>query len=246
MKFLTLREALDKVLPPPKPVSPVNKNKPSNPPRINKQLVVGGDVIWKPVNKQAAMIVAKAPWWAFDVTSKTHTTHKMNTEPKQKLTQLTPMNSPSGVNIRETSRGIEEVRPLKHDELSAAISERVISGTRSSLDSTNKLLNEALDARAALDVMSEKWKADWIDFIQSSNDRLKEFRAFRMALDSEMRQVLVAARDVRKFFMENEHQQEVERLKEFVDLCERMQKLRDSGFLDNIADTILKLSGTSQ
>jgi hypothetical protein len=31
--------------------------------RKKSELVVGGDVIWKPVNKQAALVIAKAPWY---------------------------------------------------------------------------------------------------------------------------------------------------------------------------------------
>ena len=39
-----------------------------------------------------------------------------------------------------------------------------------------------------------------------------------------------------------DYKEEVARLKDFVDLCERLQKLKESGFLDSVADTMLGLA----
>jgi hypothetical protein len=52
---------------------------------------------------------------------------------------------------------------------------------------------------------------------------------------------MAALKDVRQFFLNENHETEVARLKEFVELCERLQKLKASGFLDTVADTMLKL-----
>jgi len=48
--------------------------------------------------------------------------------------------------------------------------------------------------------------------------------------------------DVRKFLIGQDHAKEIAALKEFVELCERLQKLQRDGFLNSVADTILKLS----
>jgi hypothetical protein len=51
-----------------------------------------------------------------------------------------------------------------------------------------------------------------------------------------------ALKEVRQFFIGSDYKAEMERLSEFVALCERMQKLKDTGFLDRVADTMLNLA----
>jgi hypothetical protein len=53
--------------------------------------------------------------------------------------------------------------------------------------------------------------------------------------------LLTALKDVRTFFLEGDYEKQIDRLREFIDLCERLKALKDSGTLDAIADTILKL-----
>jgi phosphoenolpyruvate-protein kinase (PTS system EI component) len=67
-------------------------------------------------------------------------------------------------------------------------------------------------------------------------------RGLRMTATTEIAAVIKPLEDLRKFFLGAEHDKEVERLREFVDLCERLEKLKKSGFLDTVADTMLKLS----
>jgi hypothetical protein len=50
-----------------------------------------------------------------------------------------------------------------------------------------------------------------------------------------------ALKEVRQFFLEESYETEIQRLHEFIDLCERLQALKESGFLDIVADTMLKL-----
>jgi hypothetical protein len=68
-------------------------------------------------------------------------------------------------------------------------------------------------------------------------------RSARMSTISEISQSLTAFRDLRQFFLADEHEHEMARLKEFVDVCERLLTLKNSGMLDALADTILKLGG---
>ena len=63
-----------------------------------------------------------------------------------------------------------------------------------------------------------------------------------MTTTTEVAAMLKPLEDVRQFFLGKDHEAEVARLREFVDLCERLQKLKQSGFLDTVADTMLKLS----
>jgi hypothetical protein len=64
----------------------------------------------------------------------------------------------------------------------------------------------------------------------------------RMAIVAETALSLKPFEDVRRFFLSDQHAEEITRLREFVDLCERLQRLKATGFLDTVADTILRLA----
>jgi hypothetical protein len=70
---------------------------------------------------------------------------------------------------------------------------------------------------------------------------LATVREQKMALSTETRSLLNSLREVREFFLEDKHELEIKRLLEFVELCERLHNLKKSGFLDAIAETILRL-----
>lgn len=84
------------------------------------------------------------------------------------------------------------------------------------------------------------------EFSRKSKEAKKEiienFRGMRMTATTEVAAMLKPLEDLRKFFLGAEHDREIARLREFVDLCERLEKLKKSGFLDTVADTMLKLS----
>lgn len=113
-------------------------------------------------------------------------------------------------------------------------------------DETNQkaqtLLEHALDARAALDVLATSWKKEWFDLMDYMDEQLKTFRMTRMAFDTEQRRLLGELRDVRQFFLDKDYETERARLKEFVEVCERLKALKESGFLDTVSDTMLRLS----
>jgi hypothetical protein len=71
---------------------------------------------------------------------------------------------------------------------------------------------------------------------------IEELRGLRMVTTTEVAAMLKPLEELRKFFLGDDHQKEIDRLKEFVDLCERLEKLKKSGFLDTVADTMIKLS----
>lgn len=70
MKFLQLRHAIEIALGGVR-VEPDLKLEPRTIPLYDpdkhkgkREIVAGGDILWKPVNRQTALIIAKAPWWA--------------------------------------------------------------------------------------------------------------------------------------------------------------------------------------
>lgn len=99
--------------------------------------------------------------------------------------------------------------------------------------------NEAKTAlRAAIEGIGEN-----MDKIKPMKKELIEnLRGMRMTTTTEVAAMLKPLEDLRKFFLGSEHDKEIARLREFVDLCERLETLKKSGFLDTVADTMLKLS----
>lgn len=79
------------------------------------------------------------------------------------------------------------------------------------------------------------------DFIPLSQKYGQDVRQTRAYIVGECAAIVKQLEDVRKFFLSADHEKEIARLKEFVDLCERLKALKDSGFLDTVADTMLKL-----
>lgn len=78
-------------------------------------------------------------------------------------------------------------------------------------------------------------------FKPKSDEYIRELRMFKIAAVAELSIALKSFEDVRKFFLSDKHDAEIAKLREFVDLCERLNRLKQSGFLDAVSETILKL-----
>ena len=103
-------------------------------------------------------------------------------------------------------------------------------------------VREAKDARAIVNELLNGIGADVEGFKKTSQQYISDIRGVRMAVAGEVNQIIQPLADIRKFFLAHDHKEEISRLKEFVDLCERLQALKASGFLDSVADTILKVA----
>lgn len=71
---------------------------------------------------------------------------------------------------------------------------------------------------------------------------VQKIRDVRMNVSIELSKSLSTMRDVRKFFIEAEYKEEMERLERFVSLGERMKALIADGTMDAICDVSLKLA----
>lgn len=122
------------------------------------------------------------------------------------------------------------------------IAEAAISEIRKTVEKQEDLVNRVTDAKKALDLACSTFRRDSLDYMAEVDEHLKQFRMSRMALDQEHRNLLQSCADVRKFFLSEEHQEQVKRLNEFAETCKTLKALKDSGFLDAITETILKLA----
>lgn len=106
----------------------------------------------------------------------------------------------------------------------------------------SNLARAMIDGRKALNESMEG-----IGFIQEELDAkvkifLNDLRSTRMAAVSEVSQMTQPLKDIRQFFLGHDYETQIKRLKEFVDLCERLEALKENGTLDAVADTMIKLA----
>ena len=107
---------------------------------------------------------------------------------------------------------------------------------------TRPSVKAAEDARVVIDVLLTGIGQDMERFRSDTKHYLEDIRQTRFAVVRETAEITGPLKEVRQFFIGSEYKDEIARLREFVDLCERLQKLKASGFLDNVADTMLRLA----
>lgn len=217
-----------------------------------RELVAGGDILWKPVDSTARRVIQKAPWWSFPIPVSNYVPPVDTPKPGFNQPLLVPkkpkppMKNSTNVVERVPKDGAYEGQQITtqkpNEQLNAEIASEFVKRSGTALDKTSVLLEKAMDACAAMDAMCDYWKESWVDFQDTSDKRLTDFRMFRMAMDTEIRQLMAGIRDVRQFFLDKDYEKERDRLKEFVELCERLKALKESGFLDTVAETMLTLS----
>lgn len=110
------------------------------------------------------------------------------------------------------------------------------------VEKSEEIVERAKAATEAIDHLANNVKRSWMDCEKEITDAIKAARTKKFLVKTEMNSMLNQFKDVRKFFLADCHDEEVEKLERFVELCERLEKLKKSGFLDSVADTILKLS----
>lgn len=220
-------------------------------PQRPKEQVVGGDIKWKPVDKTAAIVVSKAPWWAHPPPpQKAEVQKPKRQKPKPKKRKRMSMRvadeieAPAPKNGQYISKeGIKihmvNGQPMMDVESTYAYLERRVA----------ELVNEvapgvkaAKDARATIDELLHGIGGDMEKFQAATKLYLEDIRATRFAVVTETASMTKGLKEVRQFFLGGDYKEEIARLREFVELCERLQKLKESGFLDKVADTMLTLS----
>lgn len=242
---------------PPEPVEERPKKYPTERP---KEHVVGGDIIWQPVNKEAAKLIAKAPWWAQPPeppaqfreppptpkpTQKPKPKKPMNTKQQETVVQQEqPARVPGQNYTSDAGIRIKMVNgePMFHaDDVRAVLCAEIAKLPQE----TRPNVRAAEDARRIMQELLQGIGGDMEKFKADTKRYMEDIRQTRFAVVTETAAMTTSLKEVRQFFLGGDYRNEIERLREFVDLCERLHKLKESGFLDNIADTMLKLSISS-
>lgn len=120
---------------------------------------------------------------------------------------------------------------------------------KSIIDKSNELKDESVDI--ALRVLAAEealhWSVNhirrvWVEWKDEAHNALEELRQLRFAFTAEGKQVLAEAKDIRNFFLDDKHIEEIGQLKEFVQIIERLHALEKNGTLDALVDVVLRLA----
>lgn len=217
--------------------------------------VVGGDILRKPVDRTAALVVSRCPWWAILSPVSTPKPKEQKVTPKRKKKKMPK----SGyLNLRGDPGATEAPPHIEGQDYvsEAGIRIKIVNGQpmfdledvdRRICEEVSKLVKQANPAvQAAQDarkIMNELLNGigDEMDrFKIAAKSHLDEIRQTRFAVVRECQDMIGPMKDVRQFFIGDQHKEQIERLREFVDLCERLVKLQQSGFLDRIVDAVVK------
>lgn len=114
------------------------------------------------------------------------------------------------------------------------------------METQSNLLKEAKLELSRLIAETNAGQIELVNTLDENADRIREgirhLRESRMMCTAEVAASMSALRDVRAFFLDKDYEAERARLKDFVELCERLVALQKSGALDAVADVALKLA----
>lgn len=180
----------------------------------------------------AARLLSKAPWWA-------HPPAGPQQEIKSNMrTDTAIATNKSDAKVLVMTAGGPENWSLEKLSLSLTPAVQRDTGT----NGLGPITAQALDARNALKESLNGMAAMHKECQDKAKTMLEDVRQTRFAIVAEVGAMVTPLKEIRQFFMGHDYFDELTRLREFVELCERLQKLKATGFLDTMADTILKLA----
>ena len=131
---------------------------------------------------------------------------------------------------------------LDINRMAPFLAKQAITESKTIKKEMSTLIEDTNEAQEALQTAIEGIGKNMDKIKPMKKELIENLRGMRMTTTTEVAAMIKPLEDLRKFFLGAEHDKEVERLREFVDLCERLERLKKSGFLDTVADTMLKLS----
>src|SRR6516164_3770554 len=121
---------------------------------------------------------------------------------------------------------VEGDEPKTQEDWHKQLGEGICKRKDEMQDASIDLALRVLAAQESLEWSVTHFAKSWHNWGETANERLQDLRMWRMSFNSEVKQLLTDAADIRKFFLDDKHIEEVRRLKEFVELCERLKALK--------------------
>jgi hypothetical protein len=199
------------------------------------QVVNSTHIKWKPVDRVAARVIAKA----IECNQPPRPAPKFMPEKSDKISGPPQPRVKTKVQLNEEGYRSEYFDRNSADHAILAEHEKEV---KKRIDVTEDLTERCRELTAAIQYLVTEIKGPWAEYNDFIKISLTTVREQRLALGSETRLLMGGLKEVRQFFLEESYETEIQRLHEFIDLCERLQALKESGFLDTIADTMLRMS----
>jgi len=198
-----------------------------------------------PVNKQAALLLCRSNDWLSFPPDRPAEKPKPKKEQKMKggLSEDTVGQQREGFQPHVDHRIPKGKNPEDYVDYDY-ICTRIIDTINKQPQQLTALARAAIDARAVLDENMDQLGGQMEKFTARVKVALEDLRQSRFAFVTETAAMLNPLKEVRQFLLGNDYEREINRLKDFVDLCERLQVLKKNGTLDALADTIIKLAVT--
>lgn len=207
-----------------------------------KEIIAGGDPTREPVDRVARRVVAPAQE---HFKPPEQQLSKMNESHKPQVTSERQRNRDHNMENAQRSREADPtsivLQPRKQADEDILILDESAKKFEKNVRDTESLVKRGEDAHAAIEYMVTHVQRAWAEYDEWLTKAMIRARATKVAIEIETKQTITTLGDVRKFFLDPRHEEEIQRLKEFVQLCERLRELKRDGFLDGIVDTILKL-----
>lgn len=274
MKFQTLKKELERWEENEKKCNAPILSEPSevcqtNPKRIivgvcqrERERVLSGDILWRPIDRAAGMLLSKAPWWARPVVyqpeqnkaaiggklekkqrknKRNHMSNKVATAERGGVQYESEQKIPGSNYVSNEGLHITMVNgePMfRVEEVQAFI----VAECQKMAAEVRPIVKDAQDARKIVDELVRGLGGNMDTFRAQCKVYLEDIRQTRYAIVGETSQMTASLKDVRQFFLGHDYKEQIQRLTEFVDLCERLNSLKASGFLDKVADTMLSLT----
>ena len=217
--------------------------------RLKEVVVNSRDVRWKPIDRLAAIVTRPALWIHKPpetkkakeeqtsnrkVTMSKAITFNMDEQARREFPrQLPTQQSNSGIPKDHNPEGFFNV----HE-----IAVRVIDEINRQPQKLTELARAAVDARDVLRENLRELGGGLEDFNAKVKVSLDDVRQSRFAFVTEIAQMINPLKELRQFLLDKQYETEITRLREFVDLCERLHRLKNDGTLDAIADTMIRLA----
>ena len=218
------------------------------PQKKQRDIIAGGDPVREPVDKMTAMVVAPAAWWTRPLPDPKPISPEKTTKPKHRKNKMSQSITVTEVTqeIRDTGRGLKIHRINGQDMLELGEVQQMIMMEIAKLPKeASPIVKQAKESREIIDQLLHGIGGEMERFKADSKTHIETIRATRYTVLNEVNQMLTGLKDVRQFFMGSDYKEQTDRLRGFVELCERLQKLKETGFLDAVADTIIELDRPS-
>jgi hypothetical protein len=127
------------------------------------------------------------------------------------------------------------------DEFNAKLGTAIANGASDAVKRAETLVQRLEDAKAACELGVSGWKQSWLEWIKPGETYLSDLRMWQQAVTREQQLAVRAMKDISDMLGSDKHAESIGKRRELIELCERAKALRESGFLDAVVDTLVKV-----